>query len=138
MAMGVFLSVIMVLVIFNIGYYAIYPETVELLGVSVILTFATAGLAIGVISGVEVLGSGISDTAQRIIFIVVILLNLLFQIDIPIGEGIEIPLGLGLLSHVLEVFVLNDAYMIGYAVTTILGILALVTGLQMAVGAGEG
>jgi len=138
MAMGIFLSVIMVLVIFNIGYYAIYPDTIQLLGVSIILSFATAGLIIGVISGVEVLGSGISDTAQRIIFIVVILLNMLFQIDIPIGEGITIPVGLGLLSNVLEVFVTNDAYLVGYAICTILGVLALVSGLQMAVGAGDG
>lgn len=138
MGMGIFLSVLMVLFVFNVGYYVIYPDSVELVGISVLTTFITTGLAIGIISGISAFTIEISDTAQKIIFVVVLLVNIMFQIVLPFGDLYELPLGLGLLTNVFNVFALNDALLIGYVISSILGILALVSGLQMAVGEGDG
>jgi hypothetical protein len=138
MGMGIFLSVIMVLVIFNFGYWAIYPTTMTFIGLSALTAFVTTGLAIGVISGISAFTVAISDTAQKIIFVIVLLVNILFQITLPLGESFDFPIGLGLLTNVFNVFASSDAMLIGYIITTILGVLAMVSGLQMAVGAGDG
>jgi len=138
MGMGIFLSVMMVLTIFNLGYYMIYPTTVTFIGLSVLTTFITTGLAVGIISGIQIMGSGISDTAQKIVFVIIILVNIMFQIVLPLPDLGELPIGLGLLSNIYNVFAVNDVWFIGFAISTILGILAMVSGLQMAVGEGDG
>ena len=138
MGMGIFLSIIMVLTIFNIGYYVMYPDTIFSLGISLVTSFIGIGIVVGVLSGFSAFSVSLSDTSQRLILIILTLVNLLFQITIPLSEDFNIPVGLGLLSNLFTVFAVNDVAYLGWVFCTIMGVLALVSGLQMVVGVGEG
>lgn len=138
MGMGIFLSIVMILSIFNIGYYIMYPDTIFSLGISAITSFIGIGIIVGVLSGFSAFSVSLSDASQRLILIVLTLVNLLFQIIIPLSEDFNIPIGLGLLSNLFNVFAINDVAYLGWIFCTIMGILALVSGLQMVVGVGEG
>lgn len=138
MGMGIFLSIVMILSIFNIGYYIMYPDTIFSLGISAITSFIGIGIIVAVLSGFSAFSVSLSDASQRLILIVLTLVNLLFQITIPLSEDFNIPIGLGLLSNLFNVFAINDVAYLGWIFCTIMGILALVSGLQMVVGVGEG
>lgn len=135
--MGIFSSVIIILGIFNIGYCFIYPNEVMIIGIGAITGFAVTVLAIGILSGITIFSSGLSTTSQTVLFVTVALLNILFQFTVPVDDY-TIPIGLGLLQNVYEVFLIYDFWGIGFIICTILGLLALVSGLMMASGSGAG
>ena len=143
MGMGLFLSVLMVLSIFNIGYCIICPTQTLSVGIGVITGFLAIVIPIGILSGFSALTVSLSDKAQQLLFVTIALINILFQIQIPINTPVgfslpAIPIGMGLLSNMFLVFAQNDAMGLGFIICTILGLLALFSGLQMASGTAYG
>ena len=124
-----------VLILFNLGYVWMYPDTATQIGFGFITGFITTVLAVGVLSGVQVFGSGLSDETIKIIFVVASILNLMFQFTIPL---VNVPIGLGLMNNAYNVFVTGTTVSImgyfGFAIILIMSILVLVSGLMIAVG----
>lgn len=127
-ATEIFISVMIILLIFNVYYVFSFPESTWNLTVGAITGFLAVILTIGIISGIQVLGSGLSESSIKILFGVGSLLNVLFQINIG-----GFPIGLGLVSNVLSVFGM-EFFGLGMILTSILGILAFVSGLIIVTG----
>lgn len=129
----VFLSCLSVLLIFNWIYVAMYPSVTWNLTVGAVTGFVGTILALGIISGIQLFGSGLSGTSIKIIFGVGTLLNILFQITIG-----GFPIGMGLANNVLSSFSGGDIIGIGYFLTTIICIITIVSGLMVIIGGGGG
>lgn len=138
---SVFLSTIFTLLIFNFIYYAIYP--ISTLGslIGIIIGFVPVIVLVGVVAGINVLGSGLNTFGTKALFTIGALLNILFSIPISIeiikGVSIEVQLGLGLLTNVLTVFQEGDFYGFGVIIVVVMGLLCFISALMMITGSNE-
>jgi hypothetical protein len=142
MGMGIFISVITILVIFNAGCYMVNPVSYPLLDINTFISYIVSVVAIACIVGISALTFSLSDNAQRLIFVSLGLIDLLFQIklslpDIPGYNFPTVPLGLGLISTPFSIFMVSDFLHIGLIVTLVLGVLSIVSGLEMAMGVSD-
>jgi hypothetical protein len=95
-------------------------------------TIATI-LAVGVISGIQILGSGLNSASIKIIFGIASLLNVMFQIDIA-----GFPLGLGLANNLISSFPATDFLStFGFLIATGLCVITLISGLMVLTGGSE-
>ena len=138
---SVFLSTIFTLLIFNFIYYAVYPITTLGSLVGIVLGFIPVIVLVGVVAGINVLGSGLNTFGTKALFTIGALLNILFSIPISIeviaGTKIEVQVGLGLLTNVLSVFQEGDLYGFGLIIVIIMGLTCFISALMMIVGSGE-
>ena len=141
MGVGVFSTILIILVIFNIGCSMVNPTVYPMINIYTIVMFITTVVAIACIVGVSALTFSLSENAQRLIFVTLGLIALLFQVtlSVPSTPGYSlpsIPVGLGLITIPFNIFIVNDFLNIGLITTLILGVLAIISGLEMAMGVG--
>lgn len=124
----IFISIMFILLIFNVFYTFYNPAVVWDLTVGAISGFLVVILGTGIISGITVLGSGLSTQSIKIMFGCGTLLNILFQIEIG-----GFPVGFGLVTNVLNVFG-SEILGLGVIIVSILGLLAFVSGIMIITG----
>lgn len=127
-AQNTFITVMCVLLIFNVTYALATPDVGLDLLLGGALGLITTGLVAGVVSGINILGSGLTGVSVRLLFGVATLLNILFKISIA---GFDV--GLGLASNVIEVLG-TELMGLGFIVGGLLAMLGLATGLMMIIG----
>jgi len=135
---GIFFSCLTILIVFEVGYYLINPESLWLLGVGGLLSMIVVGVTTGIVAGASVLSTGLSDTSVRIVFFTTSVLTLLFRIDIPINAEVTIPLGIGLfyptLTDIFLVTPTGSLSLIGFVLISILMLFTVISGLMIAQG----
>jgi hypothetical protein len=102
-------------------------------GVGLMTSFLISVLITGVISGIQVLGSGLNATATWLIFAISMIATLMFGIPINIANVGTIQIGLGLISNV---FTYSYPLYIQLLVVTI-GIMTVISFILMIVGGGR-
>lgn len=127
-AQNTFITVMCVLLIFNVIYALSNPDVGVDLLLGGALGLITTGLVAGVVSGINILGSGLTGVSVRLLFGVATLMNILFKINIA---GFDI--GLGLASNVIEVLG-TELMGLGLIAGGLLAMLGLATGLMMVIG----
>jgi hypothetical protein len=147
----VFFSSLVIMLIFEIGYYMMNLTTVWMLGVGVITTILTIGLTVGIVAGISALTVGMNDTSVRIAFMASTIIGVLFRFEIPlswfgiVGDTIKfffgfdtIPMGIGLLyPNLTSIFIVtgNDILSIfGLMIVSSLMLITIVSGLMIAAG----
>ena len=134
------MTLMVVLLIFNFMWVTVSGDS------SVVLTQMAIGGVLGIVipivvvailSGTNVLSTGLNSASTKMIFGVGVLLGLLFQINFTIAT-FQITLGMGLLTNVFNVFATSDLFGIPFFVTAILGISLFVSGLLTFSGGGGG
>jgi len=141
-----FFSCMTVLIIFNVGCYFINP----LIGFNMLLGTVTgfifsavplvllAGLQVGALT----VDFSLSDVTVRFIAIFSVLMPLLISVDLPLGlagtlfGGMNVPIGLGLLTNMYNAFVQFDMWGIGIILTSIIGLLVIISAVMIAVSGG--
>jgi len=101
--------------------------------IGAITGFMVLILGIGIISGIQVLGSGLNGESIKIMFGCGALLNVLFQINIA-----NFPIGMGLVTNVLACFDGTEFLGLGIIITSIMGVMAFVSGLIVITGGSTG
>lgn len=134
-AQAIFLACMFTIFFFNVFCW--------LAGVSDLIKDIIGGLigliiagAMGIVlSGINILGSGLTGASVRILFGLATLLVLLFQIPIP-----GFPIGLGLANNLFMTFITIGGFFgtFGFIISFILCTLALISGIIMLVSAGGG
>ena len=129
---SIFLSIMLVLIIFNFMYIQTMPDKVNMVVLGGIMGLVSSVLAIGVVGGIQILGSGLNGESIKIMFGVGTLLNVLFQINIG-----GFPLGLGLINNLSGAFSTGDLWGLGYFLASSIGIVGLISGLMIILGSGD-
>jgi len=127
-ASDIFLSSMAILLIFNFIYVTTAPTITWNLTIGAITGFIVLVLAVGIVSGVQFLGSGFNGESVKIMFGCGALMNILFQIDI-----MGFPIGIGLATNVLNCFG-SEWLGLGVITTSILSLMAFVSGLIIITG----
>lgn len=122
-----FLSTLIVLVLFNVGVVMINPSQVSILNVDV-SGFILSVLSIAVVGGIKVFDTGLSDSSINILVGAIILFNIMYQIEI---EGFT--LGFGLITTVFNVFNTGDILGYGTLFASILSLIMIFTGMLILV-----
>lgn len=105
---------------------------------SAIPLIVLAGLQVGALT----VDFSLSDVSVRFISIFSVLVPLLISVDLPLGlagtlfGGRSIPIGLGLLTNMYNIFLINDMWGIGIILTSIIGMLMLVSALLISIEGG--
>lgn len=148
---GIFFSSLTVMLIFEVGYYLMNLSTVWTLGVGAITSFLIIGLTVGIVAGLTIFGSGLSDTSIRVAFIASTIITLFVRFEIPIGwfgvigDAIKgalgfdsIPLGIGLLyPNITSIFITANTDILsifGLMIVSIVMLITVVSGVLIAVG----
>lgn len=126
---GIFITITSILLIFNFIYCSAKPDVINSMYVGALTGLVSTVLAVGVISGVQILGSGLNSESIKIIFGVGCILNMLFRINIA-----GFPLGIGLCNTILDAFPSTEFIGIGYFISSTLAMLALISGLLSIMG----
>jgi len=127
-----FLGCVIILFTFNILYYMMSPEQLQLISVGALLGFIAQVVTVGILGGINILGSGLNSQSIKILFGITTLFNILFRIDIG-----GYPIGIGLLNNVFNVFSEGDFLGFGMIIVTTLGLLTIISGLMIMIGGGE-
>jgi hypothetical protein len=127
-ASSIFMSCMLILLIFNAFYIMTYPASIIRITIGAIVGFLAAILAVG---GLAIFGGlFISGAAVKIVFGAASILNILFQINL----GYNLPVGMGLASNILSLFPSSEFLGIGYIVVTFISLIAFVSGLMVIAG----
>lgn len=139
-ASGVFVILMVVLLVFNFAYVSVSGDASGVLtnmAIGGVLGIVIPLVVVAILSGTNVVASGLNPASTQLIFGVGVLLGLLFQISFTIAT-FEITLGMGLLTNVFNVFASDVGYGVPFFVTAILGISLFVSGLLTFSGGGGG
>lgn len=132
-ASAVFITCMVIFIMFNVFYVMVYPETINLLDMSWITSVIPLIVAAVLLTGIEVLGTGIRGTSIKLLFGILALINIMFQINIG-----GYPVGLGLAQNMLLVFsTMGDWFGIGFFITMGLILASLASGMMLILGSGE-
>lgn len=129
---GVFIPVFLIILLFNMIYVNMTPETTYNIYLGAITGLLASTIAVGIIGGVQILGSGLNSESIKILFGTSTLLNVLFQIQIS-----GFPIGIGLATNIVDIFTESDFIGIGFFLSTALALLALISGLIIIVGGSD-
>jgi hypothetical protein len=139
-ASDIFLTLMIVLVIFNFGCVLMSgdPYTMlENMAIGGVLSVLLVAVVTAILSGVNVLETGLNPASTHIIFGMGVLLSLLFQISFE-AYGFTIAFGVGLLSNVFNTFAMTDLMGIPFFMVTAIGLAILASGLMTITGGGGG
>lgn len=139
-ASEVFIILMVVLMVFNFAYVTMIGDIGTTLGnmaMGGILGIVIPIVVVAVLSGTNIVASGLNSASTKMIFGVGVLLGLLFQISFTVAT-FTITLGMGLLTNVFSVFNMTDFFGIPFFMTAILGIALFVSGLLTFSGGGGG
>jgi len=132
-AQEIFISSILVLLFFNFIYVSSTPNKVNTMTIGALIGLLVVVISVGVISSIQILGSGLNSASIKIIFGAGVLINIMFGIEIS-----GLPIGLGLMNNLYEVFSQGDLIGIGFFITTVFSFITLVSGLIMIIGGMSG
>ena len=124
-AQTIFFTCLAIVLLFNVFYITSNPEMVWNIALGGIIQFVATIIATTILGSINILGSGLSDEGVKVVFGVGAILNILFQINIG-----NVPVGMGLVMNLFDLFG-TEFYGIGYMITSILGLMLLVSGLVM-------
>lgn len=118
-----------IMVLFNWIYVSMNPAITETFVFDGVKGLFLGVLALTILTGVTVMGTGLSDVSIKVIFASAILLNLFFKIEIA-----NVQLGLGLATNIITVF--DGTYFsgIGLMIGTILVLSAFISGIMIIIG----
>jgi hypothetical protein len=149
-----FFSCLVILIIFNVGYFFINPDAGFSMLLGTVTGFIVSAVPLVILAGIQ-LGAvtfsfSLSDVAVRFIAIFSVLTPLLISINLPLGSvgfsgiaasyifgGKTVPLGLGLLTNMYNAFLVNDLWGIGIILTSIIGMLTLISAFMIAIAQGD-
>ncbi len=155
---SVFFSSIVIMIIFEVGYYFIYPETAFALGLGALTSIVIVGVTTGLVAGLNIVSSGENTFGTRVAFVASTLICIFFRLEIPISSFNEgnilaqvgmlhpidniatpyIPLGIGLLHpNLTSVFLVENMGLLGIfgmLIVTIIVFLTIVSGLMIMAG----
>lgn len=137
---GIFIILMVVLLVFNFAYVSVIGDSMTVLGnmaIGGILGIVIPIVVVAVLSGTNVLSTGLNSASTKIIFGVGVLLGLLFQISFTVAT-FTITLGMGLLTNVFNVFAATDLFGIPFFMTAVIGAAIIVSGLLTFSGGGGG
>lgn len=127
-----FSIIMLIFILFNVVYIMAYPDTIFEFTYEKIIGFIASIIVVGALTGITIFGSGLQETSIKIIFVVVAIVNMLFQVDIA-----GFPIGLGLATTMFNVFSESDLMLVsglglGTIITTTMTGLAILWGMMMA------
>lgn len=130
---AVFMGGLLVMFFFNVFFLVMQPDAIWTMTVGAITGFVATVLAVGVISGINILGSGLSGSSVKILFGTSALLTIMFQIPIA-----GFPVGLGLANNIISTFSEADTVtqMFGFFLGTGLSVMTIISGLLTIAGSG--
>ena len=134
------MTLMVVLLIFNFAWVSVSGDATVVLtqmAIGGVLGIVIPIVVVAILSGTNVVASGLNSASTKMIFGVGVLLGLLFQINFTIAT-FNITLGMGLLTNVFNVFATTDLFGIPFFMTAILGISLFVSGLLTFSGGGGG
>lgn len=132
-AHGIFITGAIILLFFNLFYISMYPQTAWSLTMGTVTGFIATILAVGVISGFNLLGSGLTGASVKILFGGASLLNILFQINIA-----GFPVGMGLANNLLGSFTTSSFLEgLGFFLSLILTLIIFISGIIIIIGSGD-
>lgn len=139
-AQSVFLTSLMILLIFN-GVMIFVPGSgATIPTVASIITTVVAMVAILVAGSITVFGSGIDTQIYRYVFALAVILGLCFSVTIQYSSNPvdTFTVGVGLISNILNPFLFGGGYwlvnVLGLLISGILSLIFLVSGLIIVVG----
>ena len=132
LATSMFLSSLFLMFVFNVGYIMANPSAVNNMLLGSITGTLSVVVSVGVISGIQILGSGLNSMSIKIIFGITALLNMLFQVDV-----LGFPIGLGLVNNLINVFNPTDMLGLGFFFASGLAIMSVVSGIIIVLGGGS-
>lgn len=132
-AQAMFISGLAVLLIFNVVYISLYPSVIWYATIGALTGFVALILGIGVISGINIFGSGLNSASVKILFGASAILNLLFQINIA-----GFPVGMGLANNLIFSFgTTNFLDSMGFFLSLIFSVMILASGLVIIQGGAD-
>lgn len=129
---GVFTSVFAIILLFNMIYVNMNPETTYNIYVGAVTGLIATSISVGVLGGISILGSGLNSESIKILFGTSTLLNALFQIQVG-----AFPVGIGLATNIINIFTESDFVGLGFFISTALAVIALISGLIIIIGGSE-
>lgn len=133
-ATDIFLSGILILLLFNVAYILIIPSALWNITTGAITGFLLTLVAIATVSGISILGSGLNSASIKILFGFGSIISILYSVEIA---GLR--LGMGLATNVLASFSSSGGGLetFGFLFVSILSLMILISGLIMIQGSGE-
>lgn len=130
---GIFVTGTIILGLYNLFYIVMFPTEVWTMTIGVVIGFIGTILAVGVISGINILGSGLNSSSIKILFGSASLLNFMFQINIG-----GFPIGLGFGNNLLNSFG-TDSFLeaIAFILSLIFILVILISGLLTITGGSD-
>jgi hypothetical protein len=146
----IFLPCVTVLIIFNVIYIQTTPNAIAIITTGALLTFFLAVLTVGIIGGIQILGSGVNTESLAIAFGSAMLLGVLFQIQLPWGGGVgltwvtpdwahptgliitsgaTLPVGMGLATNLINAMPITSLGGIPFMFVTILTLVTFISGI---------
>lgn len=122
---SIFIIVMSIFLLFNTIYTLMNPSALNTMVIGAFIGLIATVVGLGVISGITILGSGLNAESIRILFSVGTLLNFMFQVTIA-----GFPIGIGLANNILNIFLNNDFYGLGIAISMGLSVIAIVSGVM--------
>ena len=120
----IFISSILTLLFFNFIYISSTPSKINTMSIGALTGLVLQVVVYVIVSGVKVAGSGLDSATIKIIFAVGVMLNIFFRVEI-----IGLPIGLGIMNNLFEVFSKGDLLGIGFFMTTVFSFITLASGL---------
>lgn len=159
----IFFSCLGILIVFEMGYYIIYPTTAWAFGLGALTSIIITGVATALVAGLNVGASGENMFGTKLVFFVSTLMCILFKFDIPVSaesgsnwvmaSGVlsflasvtktpTIPVGIGLLHpNLTSVFIIdNDPSYIGMfamMIVTVIVFLTIISGILIVMGGSD-
>jgi hypothetical protein len=133
-ASSVFLSGMLILLLFNWVYVQTLAIPINTIVLGAITGFLASIISVAILSGIQVLGTGLDSASIKILFGVGSLLNILFQVNIA-----GFPIGLGLMNNMMDAFSFAPdsgtfGLSLGFFISTVLTIMILVSGVMIIQG----
>jgi len=139
-----FFGCLIILIVFNVGYYFINPDTGFNMLLGTVTGFIFSAIPLVILAGLQIgaltVDFSLSDVVVKFISIFSVLVPMLISVNLPLGltgtlfGGRTVPLGLGLLTNMYNVFTTNDLWGIGLILTSIIGLMIIVSAVMIAVG----
>lgn len=133
---GVFASSILATVIMNLIMSFISNEY-SLISLTTLIGFISGIALTGLVMGVQALTFALSETAQKLIISLALVVNIMFQLDIVsftlpgASSPTTFAIGIGLISNLLDLFADGDLFGLGLILCGTLSVMILVSGVLM-------
>lgn len=129
----IFIGIMTILLVFNWLYVSANPLLTNTMLLGTVTGLVTTAIIVSIVTGIQVVGSGFNGSSVKILFGVCALLQILFSLNFVIAD-IQVVIGLGLINNLFVAFSGGDFFGLGFFISTVFGIIALVSGLLVIIG----